>query len=399
MKNLQIRDVKAILTAPEGINLVVVKVETNEPGLYGLGCATFTQRYLAVATAIEDYMKPFLIGKDPRRIEDIWQTAMVSAYWRNGPVLNNAVSGVDMALWDIKGKLAGMPVYDLFGGRSREAVALYRHADGRDLQEIEHNIGALKEQGYKYIRCQWGLYGGKQTSMHTPEQPLKGAYYDPDAYARSIPVLFEHVRSVFGYDLELIHDAHERVAPIEAIRLAKQLEPYRLFFLEDPLAPEDLDWFRRLRNYTTPIAMGELFVHPQEWLPLVRNQLIDFIRVHISAIGGLTPARKLAVLCESFGVRTAWHGPGDVSPVGHAANLHLDMSAYNFGVQEWYAVTDRSQEVFPGCPEVRNGFACLSDKPGLGVDIDEKAAAKYPCVNILPEWTLARKPDGTSARP
>ncbi len=400
MEQLVIRDVKTILTAPEGINLVVVKIETNEPGLYGLGCATFTQRYLAVATAIEEYLKPFLIGKDPRRIEDIWQSAMVSAYWRNGPVLNNALSGVDMALWDIKGKLAGMPVYELLGGKVREAAAVYRHADGFELSQVEENVSRYLEQGYKYIRCQWGLYGGKQASMHTPEGAAKGAYYDPDAYARSVPRLFEHIRAKFGFEIELIHDIHERIAPIEAVRLAKQLEPYRLFFLEDPLAPEDLDWFRHIRSQcATPIAMGELFVHPGEWLPLIRNQLIDFIRVHISAIGGLTPARKLAILCEAFGVRTAWHGPGDVSPVGHAANLHLDLSSHIFGIQEWYGPSDATREVFPGCPEVRGGFAYVNDKPGLGIDINEREADKYPCVNKLPEWTLARRPDGTPARP
>jgi mannonate dehydratase len=400
MSNLQIRDVKTILTAPDGINLVVVKIETNQPGLYGLGCATFTQRYTAVATAIDEYLKPFLIGKDPARIEDIWNTSMVSAYWRNGPILNNAVSGIDMALWDIKGKLAGMPVYDLLGGKCREAAAVYRHANGVNLQEIEESVAQYMEQGYKYIRCQWGGYGGKHETMHTPEGALPGAYFDPDAYARSVPQLFEHVRSKFGFDIELIHDIHERVTPIEAVRLAKQLEPYRLFFLEDPLAPEDLDWFRNIRNQcATPIAMGELFVHPQEWIPLIKNQLIDFIRCHISAIGGITPARKLAVLSEAFGVRTAWHGPGDVSPVGHAANLHLDMSSLNFGIQEWYGPSDLIREVFPGTPEVRNGFAYLNDKPGLGIDINEELAAKYPAIHSLPDWTLTRRPDGTSARP
>jgi mannonate dehydratase len=400
MSNLTIRDVKTILTAPEGINLVVVKIETSEPGLYGLGCATFTQRYLAVATAIDEYLKPFLIGKDPLRIEDIWQSAMVSSYWRNGPVLNNALSGVDMALWDIKGKLAGMPVYQLLGGKCREAAAVYRHADGQNLEQLEENVRAYMEQGYRYIRCQMGGYGGRNQLIHSPENALPGAYYDPDAYARSVPRIFDHLRSKIGFDIELLHDVHERVAPIEAVRLAKQLEPYRLFFLEDALAPEQIDWFKMIRNQSaTPIAMGELFVHPNEWIPLITNSLIDFIRVHISAIGGITPAKKLATLCEAFSVRTAWHGPGDVSPVGHAANLHLDMSSSNFGVQEWYFFSEKIQEVFPGCPQIKRGYAYLNDLPGLGIDIDEKKAAEYPCHNRLPEWTLARIPDGTSVRP
>ncbi|MFC4810492.1 enolase C-terminal domain-like protein [Paenibacillus sp. GCM10023250] len=400
MANVTIRDVKTILTAPEGINLVVVKIETSEPGLYGLGCATFTQRYLAVATAVEEYLKPFLIGKDVQRIEDIWQTAMVSSYWRNGPVLNNALSGVDMALWDIKGKLAGLPVYQLLGGKCREGAAIYRHADGRDEREVEENVRKFMEQGIRYIRCQMGGYGGRDHKLHQPEQPLAGAYFDPKAYMRSVPRLFAHIRDAVGEEVELLHDIHERLAPIDAVRLARELEPYRLFFLEDPLAPEQLDWFETLRAQTaTPIAMGELFTHPREWTPLIANRLIDYIRCHISAIGGLTPAKKLASLCEAFSVRTAWHGPGDVSPVGHAANLHLDVSSINFGIQEWYGFSDRIREVFPGCPELRYGYAYVNDAPGFGVDIDERKAAAYPCDNRLPAWTLARTPDGTSVRP
>jgi len=395
-----IRNVKTILTAPEGINLVVVKVETSEPGLYGLGCATFTQRHTAVRTAIDDYLKPFLIGKDAHRIEDIWQSAMVSSYWRNGPVLNNALSGVDMALWDIKGKLAGMPIYQMLGGKCREAAAVYRHADGRDEAELTDNVRAFMEQGYHYIRCQMGGYGGRQTGLAKPEGALPGAYFDPDAYARSVPRFLDYVRGKVGFDVELLHDVHERLSPIEAVRLAKQVEPYRLFFLEDPLAPEQIEWFKMIRQQSaTPIAMGELFNNPLEWTPLIANRLIDFIRVHVSQIGGITPAKKLTSLCEAFGVRTAWHGPGDVSPVGHAANIHLDLSSPNFGVQEWSTVTDKIRAVFPGCPEVRNGYAYLNDRPGLGIDIDEEKAAQYPCSDRLPEWTLARTPDGTSVRP
>lgn len=400
MSQLNIRDVRAILTAPEGIPLVVVKVETSEPEIYGLGCATFTQRFLTVRSAIEDYMKPFLIGKDPQRIEDIWQSSMNSAYWRNGPVLNNAISGVDMALWDIKGKLANMPVYQLLGGKCREAAAVYRHADGRDEAEVEDNVRAYMDQGYRYIRCQMGGYGGRSKDVHRPEGALPGAYFDPDAYARSVPRLFEYLRGKLGFDVELLHDVHERVSPIEAVRLAKNLEPYRLFFLEDVLPPEQVQWFEMMRHQTaTPIAMGELFNNPQEWVPLISHRLIDFIRVHISQIGGITPAKKLAALCEAFGVRTAWHGPGDVSPVGHAANVHLDVSLPNFGVQEWSGMSDKLREVFPGCPEVRNGYVYPNDKPGLGIDIDEDLAAKYPCSTELPQWTLARTPDGTSVRP
>ncbi|MFW5986572.1 MAG: enolase C-terminal domain-like protein, partial [Halanaerobiales bacterium] len=295
MSDLKVRDVKTILTAPAGSNLVVVKIETNEPELYGLGCATFTQRCFVVKTAVEKYLKPFLIGKDPRRIEDIWHSARVSSYWRNGPVLNNALSGVDIALWDIKGKLAGMPVYQLLGGKCREGVAVYKHADGEDPVEVEDNVRAYLEKGYRYIRCQMGGYGGTVGELEKPKQARPGAYYDPDAYARSVPKLFSHLREKLGFEVELLHDIHERIPPIKAVQLAKELEDYRLFFLEDPLPPEHIDWFKMIREQcTTPIAMGELFNNPQEWRPLVVNQLIDYIRVHISQIGGLTPARKLA---------------------------------------------------------------------------------------------------------
>ncbi|MBV9279385.1 MAG: starvation-sensing protein RspA [Chloroflexi bacterium] len=398
--DLTIRDVRTILTAPAGLRLAVVKVETSEPGLYGLGCATFTQRHLTVRSAIQDFLRPFLLGKDPQNIEDLWQTMSVSPYWRNGPVLNNALSGVDMALWDIKGKLAGMPVYQLFGGKCREAAAVYRHAEGRDEVEVAERVVALREEGYHHIRCQMGAYGWSARVRASPDNAAPGVYFDPDAYARSVPRLFDHLRSHLGFEVELLHDVHERLAPIEAIRLARQLEPYRLFFLEDPLPPEQLGWFRMLRGQSaTPIAMGELFSNPNEWTLLVAERLIDFIRVHVSAIGGLTPARKLATLCEAFGVRTAWHGPGDVSPVGHAANLHLDLSVRNFGLQEWSGFTQAEREVFPGCPEVRKGYMYPNERPGLGTDLDEQEAAKYPCAEGGPGWTLTRLPDGTPAPP
>lgn len=400
MSAITIRNVRVILTMPNRSRLVIVKVETSEPELYGLGCATFTQRHLPVRSAVEDFLRPFLIGKDVSQIEDLWQTMMVNSYWRNGPVLNNAISGVDMALWDIQGKRAKMPVYQLLGGKCREAAAVYRHADGRDEAEVLESVQAYIEQGYQHIRCQLGGYGGKTTRRHSPENAAPGVYFDPDAYARSIPKLFDHLRTHLHTDVELLHDIHERLAPIEAIRVAKQLEQYRLFFLEDPLPPEQNGWFQMLRQQAAvPIAMGELFNNPQEWIPLITNRLIDFIRVHISQIGGITPAKKLAILGEAFGVRTAWHGPDDTSPVGHAANLHLDLSSPNFGIQELGGFNTQLREVFPGCPEVRNGYMYPNEQPGLGIDINEKEAAKYPCTDGPPSWTQTRLPDGTSARP
>jgi mannonate dehydratase len=404
---MRITGVRAILTAPEGIALVVVRVDTDQPGLYGLGCATFTQRPTLVSRAVDEYLAPLLVGRDPANVEDLWHLMSVNSYWRTGPVLNNAISGVDMALWDIKGKVAGMPVYDLWGGRSRPAAMVYRHADGREPAEVLDAVLAYREAGVLAVRCQMGGYGGRTRigrQILTLEVDLEafageafpGAYYDPDRYARQTVELFEHVRGAIGPDLHLLHDIHERLVPIEAVRLAKALEPYRLFFLEDALPPDQLDWFRRIREAcTTPIAMGELWVNPVEWRTLISERLIDFVRAHVSAIGGVTPARKLGALAEAFGVRTAWHGPGDVSPIGHAANLHLALVSHNFGIQEVPAFSDSLREVFPGTPELRGGYLHANDGPGWGVDIDEEAAARYPIRTPVVEWTQARWPDGT----
>ena len=395
-----IQDVQTILTQPMGSRLIVVKIITSEPGLYGLGCATFTQRFRAVYTAIQEHLRPFLIGKDVDRIEELWQTTMVNSYWRNGPVLNNAISGMDIALWDLKGKRAGMPVYQLLGGKCREAAAVYAHADGKDKHEVEENVRKFMEQGYRHIRVQVGGYGGIPSRLHKPEGALDGAYFDPREYARRTLDMIEHVRTAVGPEVELLHDIHERLRPIDAVGFAKDAEPFKLFFLEDPLAPEDLEWFRNIRQQcATPIAMGELFNHPREWMPLIEDRLIDFIRMHISQMGGITPARNVAAFANMYGIRTAWHGPGDVSPVGHAANLHLDLWAPNFGVQEWCRFSDLVYELFTGTPEVRDGYMYPNDRPGLGIDMDEKLAAKYPCEDSVDHWTQTRTPDGTPVRP
>lgn len=397
---IRIRDIKTILTQPGHSRLVIVKVITTEPGLFGLGCATFTQRAFAVQAAIERHLKPFLIGRDVDRIEEIWQMAMVHGYWRNGPVLNNAISGVDQALWDIKGKRAGMPLFQLLGGKSREAAAVYVHADGRDPQEIESNVRQFVEQGFRYVRIQMGGYGGQPIHLAKPEYAPDGNYFDPRAYSRSMLNMIEYVRGQTDQAIELLHDVHERLHPIDALQFAKDVEPYKLFFLEDALAPEDIGWFKIIRGQSaTPLAMGELFNNPHEWRGLITEHLIDFIRTHISQIGGITPARNLAIFAGTFGVRTAWHGPGDTSPVGHAANLHLDVWAPNFGIQEWYLPSQLEYEMFPGLPQVRNGYLYPNNNPGLGIDIDEKLAAKYPCDEIVEKWTQTRLPDGSPARP
>jgi mannonate dehydratase len=410
---LKITDITTVLTAPDKIRLVIVKVATSEPGLHGLGCATFTQRAYAVQAAVEKYLKPFLVGRNADEIEDIWQSSYVSSYWRNGPVLFNAMSGVDMALWDIKGKRAHMPVYQLLGGKCRFAAGLYRHVSGRDAKEVEDGVRAAVAGGYRHVRVQVAIPGlatygtspvpgePKQVEVGGPTDPKY--VWEPARYVRTIPKLFEHLRATVGDEVELLHDVHERVTPNQAINLCKELERYRLFFLEDPLSPEDKDHFPQLRQQSsTPIAMGELFNSQQEYLPLIAGRLIDFIRIHISQIGGLTMARKVAAVCEFFGVRTAWHGPGDCSPVGHAAGLHLELATPNFGIHEGYVFPPRTREVFPGCPEVKDGYLHANDAPGLGIDLDEALAAKFPYPDTPSfdhRWGSTRRRDGTVIRP
>jgi len=402
---LKITNVKAILTAPQRIRLCVVKVETSEPGLYGLGCATFNQRPLPVVSAVDNYLNPFAKGRDVDNIEDMWQNAYSSSYWRNGPVLNNALSGLDQALWDIKGKRANMPVYQLLGGKCRFAVDCYKHCGGRDYAQAEGSVRRAMEEGFRHIRIQLGGYGSPHLSK-TPAFKEAGFGLPSDSlmetgpYVRATVKMFEHIRNACGEEIELLHDIHERIPPIQAINLIKQLEQFHPFFIEDPFAPEDNGYFKLLRQQTSvPIAMGELFNNPHEWTGLITERLIDFIRVHISQIGGLSVARKLAALCEWFNVRSAWHGPGDVSPVGHAANAHLDLVIPNFGIQEAVRFNDKTREVFSGCPTVKNGYMYVNEAPGFGVDIDEKLAAKFPLPEHPGYWSPVRRSDGTAVRP
>ena len=427
MGKTRIKDVRVILTEPDNIRLVIVKVETDEPGLYGIGCATFTQRPSAVVSAINDYLKPFLIGKDTVDIEDIWQASYVSSYWRNGPVLNNALSGIDQALWDIKGKQAGMPVYDLFGGKARSSAAVYVHANGTDEKEVEENVLRFIDEGYHHVRVQvatpgYATYSNKGSESLVPDgqsgprlgtdrlfeylpetlHAHPGGIFEPGPYMKSAIGLFEHIRSSVGWDVEILHDVHERIPPIQGVGFAKEVEQFKLFFLEDLFSPEDNDYFRMVRNQTsTPIAMGELYNNPHEVIPMIKDRLIDFLRIHISQIGGLTPARKLAALCEAFNVRTAWHGPGDTSPVGHAANLMLDLNTINFGIQEYAIFGENTKEVFPGCPEVRDGYMWPNELPGLGIDIDESNAAIFPFKDRAygGAWDTVRRADGSVVKP
>jgi mannonate dehydratase len=400
----KIKDVQVSATAPAGVRLTVVKILTDQDGLYGYGCGTFTQRADLVNAAVERYLKPFLIGKAVDRIEDIWQACYNSSYWRNGPTLNNAISGVDQALWDIKGRQAGMPVYELVGGKCREAAACYSHAQGADIPRCIESARRLMEQGFKHIRVQVGApgmasYGSGGAGAAKVESLHEGPTFDPNVQFRYSLKLLEESRKQLGEDVHLLHDMHERYTPNLAVQFAKAVEPLRLFFLEDPLSPEDIAYFRQIRQQcATPIAMGELFNSPHEWTPLISERLIDYIRIHVSEAGGFTPCRKIAAMGEVFGVRTAWHGPGDVSPIGHMANATLDVTCYNFGIQEYSGFNDRSQEIFQGCPIAKNGYVTPSDKPGWGIEVDEKAAAKYPYTDrnkLNGGWGEIRLPDGT----
>jgi mannonate dehydratase len=387
----KIRNVKVVVTCP-GRNYVLVKVETDEPELYGWGDATLNGRELAVAAALEQHIIPLLIGRDSDQIEDIWQFLFRGTYWRGGPVLMTALAGIDLALWDIKGKRAGLPLYSLLGGKTREGALAYVHCSGKDFQEVEDNIRTRIEQGFKVVRAQVAIPGNIGTygtdDVHETQGdsdwgdggPLPGVErWEPTHYLRTIPRLFEHLRRTLDDEIELLHDVHERLNPIQAAQLARDLEPYRLFFLEDPLRPEHKASFHIIRQHsTTPLAMGELFHSRWEALPLISEQLIDFIRCDIGHIGGLTEARKIAALAETFSVQTAWHGPPDIAPITHAANVHLDIAIPNFGVQELTFFPDVTQEVITNGPTFRDGRLFVSNAPGLGTDVDEAAAAKYP---------------------
>ncbi len=393
---MKITDVRVIVTCP-GRNYVAVKIVTDEPGLYGVGDATLNGRELAVASALRDHIAPLLIGRDPDQIEDIWQSLFRGTYWRGGPVLMTALAGIDCALWDIKGKRAGLPVYSLLGGKTRDGAWCYTHCGGRSNSEVEDSVRDAMARGFRHVRVQiavpdalgtYGTGGAAEAGTATwfgatggdgGSMPAVEAHWEPASYLRVVAPMFEHLRSRLGYEIELLHDVHERLNPIQAARLARELEPYKLFFLEDPLRPEHKESFRMVRQAsTTPIAMGELFHTKYDCLPLFTEQLIDYIRCDIGHIGGITEARKIATLAEPFQIQTAWHGPGDIGPATHAANVHVDVSIPNFGIQEMVFFPDVVHEVFPGAPEYRDGRLWPSEAPGLGCDIDEKAAAKYP---------------------
>lgn len=403
---ITITGVRTIVTAPEGVNLVIVRLDTSTPGLHGLGCATFHQRFAAVVAAIETHLAPLIIGSPVSDISEIWRRISFSGYWRGGPIDNNALSGIDMALWDIAGKRAGMPVYELLGGRLRGDVPVYLHASGGSLGETLEHASSLIGAGFTNVRLQTGqpglgTYGAPGSRGGYPLAPYPDGW-NVHHYLAQTPRLFAAARERLGDDVELLHDVHSRLTPKQAVVLARALEPYRLLFLEDPVAPEHYDRLPEVRAAApVPIAAGELTASVADAARLVTTGGVDVLRCHLSTLGGLTPARKLADLCELSGVQTAWHAPADVSPVGAAANLALDLTSAAFGIQEGHVYPDHVHEIFPGTPVVEAGYARPSTAPGWGVDLDEKLAAAHPPVLGGHErWAATvRRPDGSVEAP
>ena len=404
---LKIEKVDVIATSPRPhYSWVFIKVHTSEPGLYGLGSAN--DRYLtwAAKAAIEKHLAPYWVGKDPDRIEDLWQSNHVRSYWRNGPITNVVQAALDSALWDIKGKRANMPVYQLLGGKVRDAVPLYAHVGGPTFDACVEDVQRWMEQGFRHVRVQMGGYGGggfiPPGEGSRPESGYSGKAFDEETYADTIPKLFEHVRDKLGWEVKLLHDVHEHLTPAMALELAKRFEPVRMFFVEDILAPEQIDYFKQIRALTsTPMAMGELFTHPHEWRPLIAGRLIDFIRCRVGMIGGITQAKKIAALCEQFGVRTAFQEGGENDPINQLIAYHVDLTIPSFGIQEENDFPEEVHEMMPGAARIRVGYLYGSDKPGLGIDLDEKIAAKYPLADDYhsADWTTVRGMDGSVVKP
>ena len=383
---LTIKDVKVIPTSGgRRYRWVFLKVVTSEPELYGIGSAGNHYQAHAVVAALEKHLKPWLIGRNPDRIEDLWQAAQMRTYWRNGPVNNNVLAAMDMALWDIKGKRAGMPVYELLGGKMRDAVPCYDHAGGPDKEAAVASVQASMAKGFRHIRVQYGAggYGGggfiPAGKGNRPEGGYQGLAFDEELYVDTIPKVFEYVRAKVGFEPKLCHDVHSHLSGINAVELARRMQPFQMLFLEDILPPEQIAWYRNIRQAaTTPQAVGEVFSHPYEYLPLITDRLIDYVRCRVSAIGGITQAKKIATLCEVFGVKTAFQEGGENDPVNQLASYHVDISSTAFGIQEENQFPDLVHEMMPGAARIRNGYLYGSGKPGLGIDIDEKLAAKYP---------------------
>ncbi|WP_086981046.1 D-mannonate dehydratase ManD [Vibrio aphrogenes] len=401
---MKITDIQVFVTSP-GRNFVTVKV-TTESGVYGLGDATVNGRELAVVTYLEEHVVPCLVGRDAHNIEDIWQYLYKGVYWRRGPITMAAIAAIDMALWDIKGKVAGLPVYQLLGGKCREAITLYAHANGENIEDTLDKTEELIQQGFKAIRLQsaipglsetYGVLGDKKDYFELqgnrplpPEQEWSTA-----KYFKLVPELFEQARQRFGDKAQFLHDVHSRLTPIESAKLGKMLEEYQLLFLEDASIAENQDNYKLIRHHTTtPLALGETYNTIWDCKDLIQNQLIDYIRVAATHAGGITGVKKISDFADIYNVRTAPHGAPDLSPICFAAHMHLNISTHNFGIQEFVGFgNEESKTIFKHDMKLENGMIYVSDAPGLGVEFDEQAATQYPYKrSYLP---VSRLEDGT----
>ncbi|MBD1556943.1 D-galactonate dehydratase family protein [Vibrio sp. S9_S30] len=400
---MKIEKVDVFVTCPDR-NYVIVKV-TTECGVTGLGDATLNGREMSVVSYLEHHICPQLIGRDARKIEDIWQSLYRGAYWRRGPVTMTAISAIDVALWDIKGKAANMPVYDLLGGASREGALVYGHATGHSISQLIDDYAKQKELGYRAFRVQAKVpgiessYGVSKGKGNTYEPASKGnapdeEIWSTDKYLAFAPRIFEEIRSEFGFEDPLLHDVHHRLTPLEAAQLGKSLEEYKLFWMEDPTPAENQEAFRLIRQHTTtPIAVGEVFNSLWDCKQLIEEQLVDYIRATVCHAGGITHMRRIADFASLYQVRMGAHGPSDISPVGLAAGLHLDMWMPNFGIQEYMGYSEKMLSVFDVNWSFEQGLMHPSDKPGIGVEFNEQEAEKYPYQSAyLP---IARLTDGT----
>ena len=399
---MKIKAAKVIVTCP-GRNFVTLKIVTDE-GVHGIGDATLNGREQAVVAYLQDHVVPCLLGRDPRKIEDTWQFLYRGAYWRRGPVTMAAIGAVDTALWDIKAKLAGMPLYQLLGGASRRGVMVYGHANGGDIEEACDEVAGYLELGYLAVRVQCGIPGLPSTYGVSGDklfyEPADAALptentWSTERYLRHVPKLFAALRDRFGFDVHLLHDVHHRLTPIEAARVGKDLEPYRLFWLEDAVTAENQEGFRLIRRHTTtPLAVGEVFNTIWDCKTLIEEQLIDYIRATVVHAGGITHLRRIADFAALHHVRTGCHGATDLSPVCMGAALHFDLWVPNFGIQEYMRHTDETDAVFPHAYSFERGYLHPGEAPGHGVDIDEKLAARYPYrraylpVNRLQDGTM-----------
>jgi mannonate dehydratase len=398
---VRIKEARVVVTSP-GRNFVTLKIVTDE-GVYGIGDATLNGREKSVVAYLEDHVCPLLIGRDARQIEDIWQLLYRGAYWRRGPVTMRAIAAVDVALWDIKAKSANMPLYQLLGGRSRDGIMVYGHANGRDIEETVDAVGQYIGMGYKAIRAQTGIPGvkdaygvGRGTLFYEPADATLASVtgWDTRKALNTVPKLFEKLRATYGFDYHLLHDGHHRYTPQEAANLGKMLEPFQLFWLEDVTPAENQEAFKLIRQHTTtPLAVGEIFNTIWDCKDLIQNQLIDYIRATIVGAGGVTHLRRIADLASLYQIRTGCHGATDLSPVTMGTALHFDTWVPNFGIQEYMRHTPETDEVFPHDYTFRDGFLYVGETPGHGVDINEELAAKYPYDQR--QLPIARLEDGT----